>query len=184
MLPERGLGDPAIPLPRTTPTTGRSIQRGRRRFLPRGPDRGNLMEPGTEGREDQDQRWRNKLGDAWGLAALTAGFGALMAGGCAMASLDAFRAGMAVQAWALMINAGVFALMFPGAVLLLEMNRLRGFAGIGLAIGVAGGSVIGAWAFQHFMAGDPAMGTMTAVMAAAVTLGMPAMAALFWKVTQ
>ncbi len=142
------------------------------------------MQSGTEGREDQDQRWRNKLGDAWGLAALTAGFGAVMASGCAIAALGAFRAGMPVHAWALVINTGVFALMFPVAVLLLELNRLCGFAGISLAFGVAGGSVIGAWALQHFMAGDPAMGTMTAVMAAAVTLGMPAMAALFWKVTQ
>ncbi len=142
------------------------------------------MVPGTEGCKDQDQGWRNKLGDAWGLAALTAAFGAVMACGCAVAALGAFRAGMPVQAWALIINTGVFALMFPGAVLLLELNRLWGFAGIGLAFGVSGGSVIGAWAFQSFMAGDPAMGTMTAVMAAAVTLGMPAMAALFWKVTQ
>ncbi len=142
------------------------------------------MVPGTEGRESQDQRWRNKLGNAWRLAALTAAFGAVMACGCAMAALGAFRAGLPVQAWALIINAGSFAIMFPGAVLLLEKNRLWGFAGIGLVFGVSGGSVIGVWALRNFMAGDPAMGTMTAVMVAAVTLGMPAMAALFWKVTQ
>ena len=142
------------------------------------------MEPGTEEREDQDQGRRSKLGDAWALAALTAGFGAVMACGCALASLAAFRAGMPLHAQALMIYAGVFAIIFPGAVLLLGMNRLWGFAGIGLAFVVAGGSVIGAWAHQRFMAGDPAMWSMTAVMAEAVTLGMPAMTALFWKVTQ
>ncbi len=151
---------------------------------PPGPDGGNPMQPGTEGRENQDHRWRNKLGDAWGLAALTAAFGPVMACGCAMAALGAFRAGLPLHAWALIINAGVFALMFPGAVLLLELNRLWGFAGIGLAFGVAGGSVISVWAFQYFMAGDPAMRTMTAVMAGAVTLGMPAMTALFWKATR
>ena len=80
-------------------------------------------------------------------------------------AMGAFGAGMRVHAWVPIINAGVI-------TLILGINRLWGFAGTGLAFGVAGGSVISVSASELFMGGDPAMGVVIAVMAVGIVLGM------------
>ena len=137
----------------------------------RTPGTGHGKAVETEGSENQDQPWSNKLGDASRLAAVPAILGEIMACGYAM---GAFGAGMRVHAWVPIINAGVI-------TLILGINRLWGFAGTGLAFGVAGGSVISVWASELFMGGDPAMGVVIAVMAVGIVLGMPAMAACSGK---